>query len=315
MAGSPRQPAAPARAVTFTGHADLPLIGDRWGHDDDPPVVLLHGGGQTRHAWGNTATALADDGWCAIALDLRGHGDSAWAPDGDYSVGTLAEDLRAVVQTIGRPPVVVGASLGGLTALVAEGETPGRFAAALVLVDVAPRVERAGVERIVSFMTGRPDGFASLEEAADAVAAYTPHRPRPRDLSGLQKNLRRGADGRWRWHWDPRMMQGRGRPNATSDPERLEACARRIDVPTLLVRGGSSDLLSEDGARAFLALVPHARYADVTGAGHMVAGDRNDVFTDAVVDFLERHHRSADQSALDGSGGAGGVQDESNGPV
>lgn len=276
----------PGRPVEHRGDGELRLVGDVWGRPEDPPVILLHGGGQTRHAWGGTAAALAEDGWHALALDLRGHGDSDWAPDGDYAVGTLACDLRRVVAVLGRPPVVIGASLGGLTALVAEGETPGRFTAALVLVDIAPRVERSGVERIVTFMTGRPDGFASLEEAADAVAAYAPHRPRPRDLRGLQKNLRRGDDGRWRWHWDPRMMQGPGRPNATSDPDRLERCARSLDVPTLLVRGASSDLLSDTGARAFLALVPHARYADVTGAGHMVAGDRNDAFTDAVRSFL-----------------------------
>jgi pimeloyl-ACP methyl ester carboxylesterase len=135
-------------------------------------------------------------------------------------------------------------------------------------------------------MTSRPDGFRSLEEAAEAVAAYTSHRRRIVDLSGLRKNLRRGHDGRWRWHWDPALIQGPGRPNATSDPERLEACARRLRVPTLLVRGGSSDVLSEHGVRAFLALVPHGRFADVSGAGHMVAGDRNDAFTEAVRAFL-----------------------------
>jgi pimeloyl-ACP methyl ester carboxylesterase len=284
--GSEDLQAPPRRQVALRGRDGLGLVGDGWGLPDDPPVVLLHGGGQTRHAWGGTAAALAADGWYALALDLRGHGDSDWAPDGDYSVGTLADDLRAVVATLGRPPVIVGASLGGLTALVAEGETPGPFSAALVLVDVAPRLERPGVERIVTFMTSRPDGFASLEEAADAVAAYAPNRPRPRDLSGLRKNLRRGGDGRWRWHWDPSLMRGPGRPNASSDPARLEACARRLAVSTLLVRGGSSDLLSEDGAQAFLALVPHARYADVSGAGHMVAGDRNDAFTAAVRAFL-----------------------------
>lgn len=287
MASGPERLHAPARrTVELRGRDGLRLVGDAWGDPGDPPVVLLHGGGQTRHAWGGTAAALAADGWHALSLDLRGHGDSEWAPDGDYSVGTLADDLRAVVATLDRPPVVVGASLGGLTALVAEGETPGGVAAGLVLVDVAPRVERPGVERIVGFMTGRPDGFASLEEAAEAVAAYAPHRPRPQDLSGLRKNLRRGTDGRWRWHWDPAVIQRPGRPSATSDPERLEACARRLAVPTLLVRGAASDLLSEAGARAFLALAPHARYADVSGAGHMVAGDRNDAFTQAVRTFL-----------------------------
>jgi non-heme chloroperoxidase len=134
-------------------------------------------------------------------------------------------------------------------------------------------------------MRAHPDGFATLEEAANAVAAYVPHRPRPKDLNGLRKNLRLGPDGRYRWHWDPRMMRD-GRPRATDNTARLEAAARALRVPTLLVRGRLSDVVSEDGARAFLALVPHAHYVDVSGAGHMVAGDRNDPFTDAVVRFL-----------------------------
>jgi pimeloyl-ACP methyl ester carboxylesterase len=138
-------------------------------------------------------------------------------------------------------------------------------------------------------------GFGSLDEVADAIQAYNPHRPRPTNLAGLEKNVR-FRDGRWYWHWDPAFMWGR---HADSDETRivdfeqrsraLEAAARGLTIPTLLVRGRQSDLLSEEGAQKFLGFVPHAQYADVAGAGHMVAGDRNDVFTDAVVEFLERH--------------------------
>ena len=285
--GGHETPDPPSAApVTFAGTGGLRLIGDAHGDTADPPVVLLHGGGQTRHAWGRTAAMLAASGWWAVSLDLRGHGDSDWVPDGDYSVSALAADLHAVTEQLGRAPAVVGASLGGLTALVAEGEPPGPFARAIVLVDVAPRMEPDGVQRIVDFMTRHPNGFADLDEAADAVAAYAVHRPRPTDLSGLRKNLRLGDDGRYRWHWDPAMMTGDRRTGASGSPERMEEAARRLRVPTLLVRGRMSDLLSEAGARAFLDLVPHARYADVSGAGHMVAGDHNDAFTHAVLDFL-----------------------------
>src|SRR6185295_16377657 len=155
-----------------------------------------------------------------------------------------------------------------------------------VLVDIAPRMDPVGVERIVDFMTGNPEGFTTLEEAAAAVAGYLPHRPRPKDLRGLQKNLRFGQDGRWHWHWDPQFMSGKKRPGASRDPERLEAAARRLRIPVLLVRGRMSDIVSEGGAKAFLDVVPHAGFVDVSDAGHMVAGDRNDVFTDAVVRFL-----------------------------
>jgi pimeloyl-ACP methyl ester carboxylesterase len=276
---------ADPRLVTFDV-GPLRLVGDAYGDPSASPVLLLHGGGQTRHAWGGTAAALASHGRHAISLDLRGHGDSGWDPEADYRVETFARDLCAVARQLPSRPAVVGASLGGLAALIAQGESDTPPASAVVLVDIAPRVDPVGVVRIVEFMTGYPDGFASLEEAADAVASYVPHRPRPRDLNGLRKNLRLGSDGRYRWHWDPRFMSGERPPRASQDPERLEAAARALRVPTLLVRGRQSDVVNEDGARAFLALVPHARYVDVSGAGHMVAGDQNDPFTQAVVSFL-----------------------------
>jgi non-heme chloroperoxidase len=275
----------PHSTVAFAGFGGLTLAGDAWGDPTAPPVVLLPGGGQTRHSWRGTGRAIARAGWYAISLDARGHGDSAWADDGDYTIDAFANDLRAVAATLTRPPVVVGASLGGITAMVVEGETP-RTTAAVVLVDVAAKIEIAGAERVRAFMSAFPEGFASLEEAADVVAAYLPHRPRPRALGGLTKSLRQGPDGRWRWHWDPRFLGGARPPSDVANPPRLAAAARGLTVPTLLVRGRQSDVLSEDGAEHFLRLVPHARYVDVSEAGHMVAGDRNDLFTDAVVAFL-----------------------------
>ncbi len=272
--------------LAMAGHGGIPLVADAWGDPEAPPVVLLHGGGQTRHAWGGTAATLAREGWYAVSLDLRGHGESGWAPDGDYSVDAFVRDVQAWVDGFRVRPVLVGASLGGISALLAEGEAKQSLCAALVLVDIAARIERDGAVRIIEFMQAQPEGFASLDAAADAVAAYLPHRKRPRDLSGLARNLRQGADGRWRWHWDPDFLApGRG-PRPGEEPLRLERAARALRIPTLLVRGRLSDLLSEAGAQHFLSLVPHARFADVREAGHMVAGDRNDLFTDAVVAFL-----------------------------
>jgi len=271
----------------------IDLAGDAYGPADGPPVLLFHGGGQTRHSWDGTARLLGDKGWRATTVDLRGHGDSDWADDGDYSLDAFAADVRAVAAaaTTARSPVLVGASLGGISALVAIAEAPAgqRVASGLVLVDVAPRLEPAGVARIGEFMLGHLDGFADLDEVADAVAAYNPHRPRPADLSGLRKNVRLRDDGRWYWHWDPRFLTG-GRidePRSLRNESRLEAAARALTLPVLLIRGRQSDVLSEAGARNLQQLVPHAGYIDVAGAGHMVAGDRNDAFNDAVVAFLQ----------------------------
>ncbi len=275
------------RPIGFEGASGLTLRADVYGDPNGTPVILLHGGGQTRHSWTDTACALADDGWQVVAIDQRGHGDSDWAKDSGYQFQDYAADVVQIVPQLAKPPVLVGASLGGLAALIAEGEAQDQFAIGLVLVDVAPRMERDGVERIIGFMSAHPDGFATLDECADAVAAYNPHRPRPENTEGLAKNLRRGEDGRWRWHWDPgflsidRQVPGRD--------ETIDDAARGVEVPTLLVRGRQSDLLSEEGAQHFLGLVPHAKFIDVSGAGHMVAGDNNDVFTDSVRAFLRDH--------------------------
>jgi pimeloyl-ACP methyl ester carboxylesterase len=287
----PAPPDPPVR-IDLEGRDGNRLAADVAGPDDGPPVVLLHGGGQTRHSWGTTQAALAARGWRAYSVDLRGHGDSDWAADGDYSLDAFSGDVLAVATALERPPALVGASLGGISSLAAVGEHPDRGVAnALVLVDVAPRTEEAGRNRIGQFMAEHmDDGFASLEEVADAIQRYNPHRPRPRDLSGLRKNLRQ-REGRWYWHWDPRFIGGM--PGAADEtrtslvaPERLEAAARNLRIPVLLVRGLVSDLLSEAGARALLALIPQAELVSVEGAGHMVAGDRNDLFNDAVVRFL-----------------------------
>jgi pimeloyl-ACP methyl ester carboxylesterase len=186
------------------------------------------------------------------------------------------------------PTVAVGASVSGIAALLAVAElAPARFAG-LVLVDVAPTLDLGGVDRILGFMTAQlDDGFASVEDAADAIAAYLPHRPRPTDLSGLAKNLRLGADGRWRWHWDPAFVRGPLWAAVHPHRERLLAASRRLHVPTLLVRGRRSPLVTDAAVAEFLAHAPVARFRDVSGADHMIAGDRNDAFNGCLVEFLD----------------------------
>ncbi len=272
------------RRFEHSGAGGVHLVGDAFGEPGGQPVLLLHGGGQTRHAWGGSARRLARAGFHAVAMDLRGHGDSGWPDDGDYRLERFAGDVVALARALGPRTALVGASLGGLAGLIAEAEQQAHLRA-LVLVDVAPRIELAGVMRIVSFMHSGLDGFDSLEAAADAISRYLPHRERPRDLSGLAKNLRRRADGKWHWHWDPRFVRPT-RPDDAFTHQRLAAAARALRLPTLLVRGRMSDVVSPDAVAEFRALVPHAAFADVAGAAHMVAGDDNDAFTAAVLSFL-----------------------------
>lgn len=289
----------PATA-TFIGANGNKLVADVFG-DVGSPVLLLHGGGQTRHAWRSTAEAIARKGHTAYALDQRGHGDSEWVENGAYEFSDYAADVKVVAAELtrrsGAKPIVIGASLGGIASLLAEGcserDTGTSAFSALVLVDITPRVDQTGVAKVLGFMRAHAkEGFASIADAGQAVADYLPHRPRPKSNEGLKKNLRLSPDGRWRWHWDPRFLDG---PRAAgTDHRKLEAAlieaAGRIRIPALLVRGGSSELVQEAHAKEFLALVPHADYVDVSGARHMVVGDRNDHFSAAVLSFIERRN-------------------------
>lgn len=286
MSAGTRLPGTPEPMHRWPGHGNVMIAADSWGDPSGPLVLLQHGGGQTRHAWKGAGESLGAAGYHAVAFDARGHGDSDWAPDGVYGMDVMVEDLKCVIAAQGhRRPVLVGASMGGGTSLVAIGEDH-VDATALVLVDIAPKVEPEGVDKIQAFMSQKPEGFASLEEVAEAIASYQPHRRQPKNLDGLAKNVRLAADGKYRWHWDPGFRAMRRDINKRQ--ARLEACSQNLNLPTLMVRGGLSDVLSEAGAQSFLKLCPHSEYVNVTGAGHMVAGDRNDIFASSVIDFLAR---------------------------
>lgn len=279
-------------AIKWKGHGDLMLCGERWGYSDATPVIFLHGGGQTRHTWAATAERVATRGYAAFTVDCRGHGDSDWAADGDYSIDSLIADLGTFIEICElKSPILVGASMGGLTSLVAIGEKHLK-SSGVVLVDIAPRLETGGVERIVSFMRGHPDGFETIEQAHAAVVAYNPHRKQASDTSGLQRNLRLCQDGRYRWHWDPQLLDHPERANPEmailQQARRIEA-ARNICVPAMLVRGTKSDIVSDECVNELRELIPHIDVVEIANAGHMVAGDRNDLFADAVITFLDKN--------------------------
>jgi non-heme chloroperoxidase len=265
----------------FTGSDGARLAADIVGIGR--PVLLLHGGGQTRGSWRRTASQLAGEGYQAITIDARGHGESDWATQG-YSMGLLVDDLRCVVREIGGAPALIGASLGGLTSLAAIGSDEPTPASVLVLVDIANRTKSDGRDAILRFMTANPDGFATVEQAADAVSRYLTHRPRPSNVAGLRRNLRE-RDGRLFWHWDPAFMSG---DEQSWPPVDMDAAARRVAVPTLLVRGEHSELVDEESIVHMRGLIPQLEVAEVAGAGHMVAGDANSQFAAEIRSFLHR---------------------------
>lgn len=285
-----------AERLTLQGDG-LELVADAAGPAGAPTLLFLHGGGQTRKSWGTALQEAATRGYRALALDQRGHGDSDWAPDGDYSIERFTADLRRVLEQVHPEPILVGASLGGLAGLLAAG-APARSGGratprALVLVDITPRIEKEGSQEVTTFMDSAPDGFASLEEAADAVAAYLPHRRRPQNSEGLSKNLRL-RNGRYHWHWDPAFIRMSREAQAKFDPRgrnRFSEAARSLTIPTLLIRGSRSRIVSDAGMREFLEMVPHAEAVEIPDAHHMVAGDANDAFNDAVFQFIDKHVR------------------------
>ena len=275
-----------ARCTTLTARDGLPLAVETCGAEDAPAILFAHGFGQSRRAWASAGRALAAHGWRTLSFDARGHGDSGRRADGSYALEQFVDDLLVAARSLAAPPVLVGASMGGLLGLVAAGEIrPGPFRA-LVLVDITPRWESKGVERMLGFMRAHPQGFASLDDAADAVAAYLAPRRRGKDRRELAQLLHRGEDGRLRWHWDPALLDTVAHEGERHQ-QRLLNAARNIDVPVLLVSGGGSDVVSAATVAEFLQAVPHARHVEIAHATHTLAGDDNAAFTAAIEPFLE----------------------------
>jgi pimeloyl-ACP methyl ester carboxylesterase len=272
----------------------VPLAIESRGDAAMPALVYTHGFGQTRHAWDASAATLARAGWHCLTMDARGHGDSGWRSDGQYDFSQFVDDLVRLARIPVDKPILVGASMGGLLGLVAQAEHDAFRA--LVLVDITPRWEIAGVERILAFMRAHPQGFASVEEASDAIAHYLPHRAQRKSPERLRSLLVTDAGGRLRWHWDPRLLDTIATGSEREQARLLEA-ARRIRVPTLLVSGERSDVVSDDTIAEFLRCVPHAQHVCVARATHMIAGDENAAFTAAVERFVAplRNNRIEDR--------------------
>ncbi len=276
----------------FKVSEDREIIASEWGDKMNPLVIMLHGGGQTRHSWKGVAAKIANLGFYVIAHDLRGHGESFWDSNGDYTFDAHRDDLVKIIQQLGKKANLVGASLGGMISLSLAGhEEESKHCSGLIMVDIGMRPNDEGSDRIVEFMRSGAKGFASVEEAADAVSGYLPHRERPKDISGLKKNLRLKEDGRYYWHWDPLFLTDRTEMGEEREErfKQLENSAKRITVPTLLVQGALSDILTNKEKEEFLNAVPHAKFAEIQQATHMVVGDKNDIFAEAIVDFLSEH--------------------------
>jgi pimeloyl-ACP methyl ester carboxylesterase len=270
--------------IEFTASDGVRLVADAFGPEGGLPVLLLGGVGQTRYAWRRTAEQLAATGRRAITLDLRGHGDSGWSPSADYRYPRFIADIEGVVRAIGAPAVLVGASLGGKISLAATGYVGSGIARALVMVDTVPRNNWDD-----SNVVHPPvEGYESLDAAAEAVARASGREFEPGTGERLRRNMRIDEKGRWHWHWDPSLVLGEQGLGRDESVEYLETAAARVSVPVLLARGELSSEVGQEGIDAFRALVPQVEVVTIPGATHMFAGDRNDLFSEALGSFLTR---------------------------
>ena len=274
--------------MKFKVSSGLNIEATACGNSSDPLVILLHGGGQTRYAWGGTAQKLSQSGFYALAIDLRGHGDSDWSEEGDYAIESYREDLLSIIKQIGKPASLIGASLGGMISLSTAGDKLYQdYCNALVMVDIGIYPNEDGSNEILKFMSSGSKGFESLEEASNAISSYLPHREKPKDISGLKKNLRLKSDGKYYWHWDPKFIESRT-GNRSVYREKQRVYANDISVPTLLIRGALSNVVTQDEVDDFLTTINHAEFIEIDKAAHMIAGDRNDIFANAAIRFLEK---------------------------
>jgi pimeloyl-ACP methyl ester carboxylesterase len=273
----------------LSGDGGLRLAADLFGPEEGTAVLLIGGLGQTRHSWRRVALRLADRGYRAITLDFRGHGESDRAPDGDYSYPRQTADLAAVARQVGRPLVLAGNSLGGKICLATAGTYGAEVCAALVLVDAVPRSNPGGIATVAQSNQIRADGFQTLDEAARQVAEGRGLPFAPGDGERLRRNMRQDEHGRWYWHWDGGYRDPRHKIGLGAGTEWLQSIAANVKVPVLLAWCELSEVVDAEGIAALKAEIPQLEVEVIPGAHHMIVGDENDVFADALIGFLERH--------------------------
>ena len=276
--------------MKFKVSSGLNIEATALGNPNDSLVILLHGGGQTRHAWGATAKNLSESGFYALAIDLRGHGDSDWSKEGDYAIESYRNDLVSIIEEVGKPAFLIGASLGGMISLSTAGDLAYQhLCIGLVMVDIGIYPNEDGSNEILNFMSSGFKGFDSLEDASNSISTYLPHREKPKDISGLKKNLRLKDDGKYYWHWDPKFIESRTANLDRSDyRQRQRNYAETVKVPTLLIRGALSNVVTQEEVDDFLGTIRHAEFVEIAKAAHMIAGDRNDIFANAAIEFLQQ---------------------------
>ena len=254
-----------------------------WGDPTAPPLLCFHGITQTAHSWDEVAAALADT-YRVLCFDQRGHGDSDWSPDGHYARQEMAADIAALADALGIARFfLVGMSMGGINSITFTANH-GERVAALVVVDVSPEVKKEGVENIRRFVQ-ETDVLESFEAFVERAQSFNPRRTRANIESRLRYNLKQLADGRWTWKYDPQLRNPQ-RPIGSNLTTNLWDDVAAIRCPTLILKGGESDILSAESAQRLQQAIPGSQLQVIPGAGHSVMGDNPNAFSAAVRTFL-----------------------------
>ena len=255
-----------------------------WGTKGLRPILFLHGGALTAHTWDLCCLALRDEFHC-VALDQRGHGDTDWAPDADYSIGAQREDIRGFADRLGLDRfVLVGQSMGAINGLAFAVTHPERLSA-LVMIDAGPEVRRRGSSRIREFVNGgaKPE---TLEEIIERALAFNPRRDPQILRRSLMHNLRRQPDGSWSWKYDRSRFQRLDHDTHLAERRRLADNLAKVTCPALVIRGAESDVFHQDDAERLAKNFPDGRQITIAQAGHTVQGDNPKDLVAALREFL-----------------------------
>jgi esterase len=255
-----------------------------WGNEGLQPILFLHGGALTAHTWDLCCLALREEFHC-LALDQRGHGDTDWAPDADYSITAQREDVRGFVDKLGLHRfVLAGMSMGAINALAFAIHYPEKLSH-LVIIDAGPEIRRPGSSRIRDFVNGGANP-ETLDAIIERALAFNPRRDPKILRRSLMHNLRQQADGNWVWKYDRKRFQQMDRDVHTAERRALAEGLTKVTVPTLVVRGAESDVFHEEDAERLVQRLPDGRYVTIPRAGHTVQGDNPKDLAEALREFL-----------------------------
>jgi esterase len=255
-----------------------------WGNEGLQPILFLHGGALTAHTWDLCCLALREEFHC-LALDQRGHGDTDWAPDADYSITAQREDVRGFVDKLGLHRfVLAGMSMGAINALAFAIHYPEKLSH-LVIIDAGPEIRRPGSSRIRDFVNGGANP-ETLDAIIERALAFNPRRDPKILRRSLMHNLRQQADGNWVWKYDRKRFQQMDRDMHTAERRALADGLVKVTVPTLVVRGAESDVFHEEDAERLAQRLPDGRYVTIPRAGHTVQGDNPKDLAEALREFL-----------------------------